>query len=47
MEIFGAGQQEGGFFIMVGRKAGGADRDLGDAERAWERLSVGETNVVT
>jgi SAM-dependent methyltransferase len=47
MEIFGAGQKEGGFFIMIGRKAGGADRDLDDAERAWERLSVGETNVVT
>lgn len=46
MEIFAAGQKEGGFFIMIGRKAGGADHGLNDAERARERLGVGETNVV-
>jgi len=48
IEIFAAGQKEGGFFIMIGRKRGddeGSEKII--ESRAYERMSAVESNVIS
>jgi 2-polyprenyl-3-methyl-5-hydroxy-6-metoxy-1,4-benzoquinol methylase len=48
IEIFAAGQKEGGFFIMIGRKRGGDEGSEKIIEsRAHERMSAVESNVIS
>lgn len=45
-EIIAAGQKEGGFFVMIGRKPGGVDQQSHSGDRAQERMVSIDSQVM-